>query len=140
MCVLAAHSETCQLVEEDENGKLSFVTPFHYQSQVIGATATTHNPARSRRLAQEISTLASSLPLSPSSSVFVRCDEERLDVMKVREVLAGVPPTAVQERNVLSLSPSLTAFIANLNFPQVHLNSFLIVNIVHHNLFSRYKI
>ena len=39
---------------------------------------------RSLRLAQEVTSLSTSLPLSPSSSVFVRCDEERLDVMKVR--------------------------------------------------------
>ncbi len=76
-------SETCELVEEDENGKLNFLTSFHYQSKVESSTSAVHNPARSRRLAQEISTLASSLPLSPSSSVFVRCDEERLDIMKV---------------------------------------------------------
>jgi len=38
---------------------------------------------KARRLAQEIATLSTSLPLSPSSSVFVQCDEERLDVMKV---------------------------------------------------------
>lgn len=38
---------------------------------------------RTRRLAQEIVTLSNSLPLSSSSSVFVRACEERLDVMKV---------------------------------------------------------
>lgn len=38
---------------------------------------------RTRRLAQEIVTLNNSLPLSSSSSVFVRACEERLDVMKV---------------------------------------------------------
>ncbi len=41
------------------------------------------NAARARRLAQEAVTLSTSLPLSASSSVFVRCDEERLDIMKV---------------------------------------------------------
>ena len=39
--------------------------------------------SRTRRLAQEMATLSNSLPLSLSSSVFVRCDEERLDVMQV---------------------------------------------------------
>lgn len=38
---------------------------------------------RLRRLAQEVVALNSSLPLSASSSVFVRASEERLDVMKV---------------------------------------------------------
>ncbi len=38
---------------------------------------------RSKRIAQELVTLSTSLPLSSSSSVFVRCDEDRIDVMKV---------------------------------------------------------
>jgi baculoviral IAP repeat-containing protein 6 len=38
---------------------------------------------RSKRIAQELVTLSNSLPLSSSSSVFVRCDEDRIDVMKV---------------------------------------------------------
>ncbi|KAI6202918.1 hypothetical protein M3Y94_00496400 [Aphelenchoides besseyi] len=38
---------------------------------------------RTRRLAQEIVTLSNSLPLSMSSSVFLRTADERLDVMKV---------------------------------------------------------
>lgn len=42
-----------------------------------------NSAARARRLAQEAVTLSTSLPLSSSSSVFVRCDEERLDIMKV---------------------------------------------------------
>lgn len=40
-------------------------------------------PARVKRLAQETVTLSTSLPLSYSSTVFVRCDTDRLDVMKV---------------------------------------------------------
>jgi baculoviral IAP repeat-containing protein 6 (apollon) len=44
---------------------------------------------RTRRLAQEIVSLSSSLPISASSSVFVRTSEERLDLMKVlRSLLA----------------------------------------------------
>lgn len=42
---------------------------------------------RTRRLAQELVTLSGSLPLSASSSVFVRAAEERLDVMKVISLL-----------------------------------------------------
>ncbi len=49
------------------------------------AAGEVNNAARARRLAQEAVTLSTSLPLSYSSSVFVRCDEERLDVMKVFE-------------------------------------------------------
>lgn len=37
---------------------------------------------RIKRLAQEYATIPSSLPLSPSSSVFVRTDSARLDIMK----------------------------------------------------------
>jgi hypothetical protein len=40
-----------------------------------------------RRLAQEAVTLSTSLPLSYSSSVFVRCDDDRLDIMKVSGLL-----------------------------------------------------
>lgn len=43
---------------------------------------------RARRLAQEAAALSNSLPLSASSSVFVRCDEERLDIMKVHHKLS----------------------------------------------------
>ena len=86
---LISLSDTYELTQEDENGKLSFTCPFHYQSQVEAAVSTMFlDASRARRLAQEISTLSTSLPLSPSSSVFVRCDEERLDVMKVRNFLS----------------------------------------------------
>lgn len=71
-------------MEENEYGTVRFHVPFHFQSRVQSATSSTQNAARSRRLAQEVATLSTSLPLSLSSSVFVRCDEERLDVMKVR--------------------------------------------------------
>ena len=69
------------MVQEDESG-LKFLVPHHYESNVKTAGDMT-NASRARRLAQEAVTLSTSLPLSASSSVFVRCDEERLDVMKV---------------------------------------------------------
>jgi baculoviral IAP repeat-containing protein 6 len=75
--------DTFQIVEEDENGKLSVLVPFHYENRLKPSQSSTYGPARARRLAQEVSALATSLPLSSSSSVFVRCDENRLDVMKV---------------------------------------------------------
>lgn len=71
------------MVSEDEDGKLMFKVNYHYMSQVKNASDT-NSAARSRRLAQEAVTLSTSLPLSSSSSVFVRCDEERLDIMKVK--------------------------------------------------------
>ena len=71
------------MIEEecDESSKVVFKIPYHY-SQRIEVTPTL-NQARSRRLAQEVTSLVSSLPLSISSSVFVRCDEDRMDIMKV---------------------------------------------------------
>ncbi|KAM4590981.1 dual E2 ubiquitin-conjugating enzyme/E3 ubiquitin-protein ligase BIRC6 [Odontesthes bonariensis] len=74
--------DTFEMVTEDEEGKLMFKVNYHYMSQVKNASDT-NSAARSRRLAQEAVTLSTSLPLSSSSSVFVRCDEERLDIMKV---------------------------------------------------------
>lgn len=71
------------MVSEDEDGKVMFKVNYHYMSQVKNASDT-NSAARSRRLAQEAVTLSTSLPLSSSSSVFVRCDEERLDIMKVK--------------------------------------------------------
>lgn len=55
-----------------------------------------NSAARARRLAQEAVTLSTSLPLSSSSSVFVRCDEERLDIMKVEKQLCPFPSSATQ--------------------------------------------
>lgn len=70
------------MVSEDDDGKLGFKVNYHYMSQVKNANDA-NSAARARRLAQEAVTLSTSLPLSSSSSVFVRCDEERLDIMKV---------------------------------------------------------
>ena len=75
--------DTFEMVSEDDDGNLVFKVSYHYMSQVKNASDA-NSAARARRLAQEAVTLSTSLPLSSSSSVFVRCDEERLDVMKVR--------------------------------------------------------
>ena len=78
-------TDTYEMVTEKDNGKLEMNVSYHFASTLRSAV-TSGDPgsaARARRLAQEISSLASSLPLSYSSSVFVRCDEERLDIMKV---------------------------------------------------------
>lgn len=74
--------DTFEMVSEDDDGKLGFKVNYHYMSQVKNANDA-NSAARARRLAQEAVTLSTSLPLSSSSSVFVRCDEERLDIMKV---------------------------------------------------------
>ncbi|XP_018120697.1 baculoviral IAP repeat-containing protein 6 isoform X4 [Xenopus laevis] len=74
--------DTFEMVSEDDAGKLVFKMNYHFMSQVKNASDA-NSAARARRLAQEAVTLSTSLPLSSSSSVFVRCDEERLDIMKV---------------------------------------------------------
>lgn len=60
--------------------------PFHYATSLNSVGSAGGGSAlgkRTRRLAQEIVSLSSSLPLSMNSSVFVRTSEERLDAMKV---------------------------------------------------------
>ena len=74
--------DTFPFVEETDGNHVHFKVPFHYASRLEGVSSSS-SPARARRLAQEVASLASSLPLTPNSSVFVRCDENRLDVMKV---------------------------------------------------------
>lgn len=73
--------DTYEMVVDEGNG-VQFMIPHHYENNVKAA-GDINNAARTRRLAQEAVTLSTSLPLSAGSSVFVRCDEERLDVMKV---------------------------------------------------------
>ncbi|EJD76030.1 ubiquitin-conjugating enzyme family protein [Loa loa] len=58
----------------------SFI-PYHYESSLSSVGTSSSMGKRTRRLAQEIVTLSNSLPLSSSSSVFVRACEERLDVL-----------------------------------------------------------
>ena len=79
--LLLCWAGTFTFVTEDNN-QLKFTTPYHFENIVRSAGSVTL-PSRARRLAQEVVTLSTSLPLSASSSVFVRCDEEHLDVMKV---------------------------------------------------------
>ena len=75
-------ADTYEMVTESDSGSIKFNLSHHYVSSVKTA-GDVSNAARARRLAQEAVTLSTSLPLSYNSSVFVRCDEERLDVMKV---------------------------------------------------------
>ena len=85
---------THKIVLEKADGKLEFDSGgYHFASSVRSAATNggSGGMVRARRLAQEVSSLATSLPLSFSSSVFVRCDKERLDVMKVRSVTPWGP-------------------------------------------------
>lgn len=69
------------MIVESDNG-FRFTVTHHFESNVR-MTGDRGHPARVKRLAQETVTLSTSLPLSYNSSVFVRCDSDRLDVMKV---------------------------------------------------------
>ncbi|KAG5670331.1 hypothetical protein PVAND_000606 [Polypedilum vanderplanki] len=73
--------DTYDMIVESENG-YRFTISHHFESNVRMSGDRGH-PARVKRLAQETVTLSTSLPLSFSSSVFVRCDTDRLDIMKV---------------------------------------------------------
>ncbi|XP_047144989.1 baculoviral IAP repeat-containing protein 6 isoform X2 [Hydra vulgaris] len=78
--------DTYEIITIKGNGILQFNVPFYYESTVRSAASTnndTSNSLRARRLAQEFATLSTSLPLSYSSTLFLRCDSERLDVIKV---------------------------------------------------------
>lgn len=74
--------DTFDMIVEAENNGYRFVVSHHFEKTVRMAGDRYH-PSRVKRLAQEAVTLSTSLPLSYSSSVFVRCDTDRLDVMKV---------------------------------------------------------
>ena len=69
-------------IVSDSSGAIKANIPYYYESS-LNELSNLNNANRAKRLAQETVTLSNSLPLSFSSSVFVRCDEERLDVMKV---------------------------------------------------------
>ncbi|XP_034239276.1 baculoviral IAP repeat-containing protein 6 isoform X4 [Thrips palmi] len=75
--------DTFEMVTENtETGGYQFAVSYHFESNLRSAGDRCH-PARVKRLAQETVTLSTSLPLSYSSSVYVRCDSDRLDIMKV---------------------------------------------------------
>jgi len=91
-CIKCRLSDTSKMVADESTG-VRFVVPHHYETNVKAA-GDISNAARARRLAQEAVTLSTSLPLSASSSVFVRCDEERLDVMKVTLIIRHTHTTS----------------------------------------------
>ncbi|XP_072169396.1 dual E2 ubiquitin-conjugating enzyme/E3 ubiquitin-protein ligase BIRC6-like [Diadema setosum] len=108
--------DTFQMVSEDSKGKVQFNVPHHYASNAKSVGNVT-NASRARRLAQEAVTLSTSLPLSASSSVFVRCDEERLDIMKV--LITGPSDTPY----------SNGCFEFDVYFPADYPNSPMLVNL-----------
>jgi baculoviral IAP repeat-containing protein 6 len=74
--------DTYSIITENDNGQFKANISYYYEA-TLNELSNLNNSNRAKRLAQETVTLSNSLPLSYSSSVFVRCDEERLDVMKV---------------------------------------------------------
>nr|XP_022908652.1 baculoviral IAP repeat-containing protein 6 isoform X2 [Onthophagus taurus] len=74
--------DTYEMIQELPEGGYKFVISHHFENNARSA-GDQSSPARVKRLAQETVTLVTSLPLSCSSSVFVRCDTDRLDIMKV---------------------------------------------------------
>ncbi|KAL6430648.1 hypothetical protein ACFW04_006912 [Cataglyphis niger] len=70
------------ITENPDDGGYKFTVSYHFESNMRAAGERSH-PTRVKRLAQEAVTLSTALPLSYSSSVFVRCDADRLDIMKV---------------------------------------------------------
>lgn len=70
------------MVEDTATGSVRF-TVTHLFEGSLRNLSTCVAPRRIKRLAQEAVTLSSSLPLSYSSSVFLRTDTDRLDIMKV---------------------------------------------------------
>lgn len=74
------------MIEEQPDGSIKFVISHHFEA-MAKATSEQSHPARVKRIAQETVTLSTSLPLSYSSSVFVRYDSSRLDIMKVRNLI-----------------------------------------------------
>ncbi len=61
---------------------LRFTVPFHFENDVL-ASGNSIDSKRMTRLALEIAALKTSLPLTVSSSVFIRCDTHRQDIMKM---------------------------------------------------------
>ena len=73
------------IINENSNGTYKAAIPYFYESS-LNESGNFNNPNRAKRLAQETVTISNSLPISYSSTVFARCDEERLDVMKVYKI------------------------------------------------------
>ncbi|XP_062126380.1 baculoviral IAP repeat-containing protein 6 isoform X3 [Drosophila sulfurigaster albostrigata] len=74
--------DTYDMIVESDNNSFRFVVAHHFE-KMVRLAGDRYHPSRVKRLAQEAVTLSTSLPLSYSSSVFVRCDTDRLDIMKV---------------------------------------------------------
>lgn len=63
----------------------------HYHHQIISNSAAIPPPAKTLRLSQELADLSSSLPCEYTNSIFVRCDKDRIDV--IRALIMGSKDT-----------------------------------------------
>lgn len=127
--------DTCCIVAEDENGQNVLHVPYHYGERVVTTSSAQMSATKARRLAQEIATLSTSLPLSPSSSVFVRCDEEQLDVMKVCTFENDDILCIYIHKQVLITGPADTpyangCFLCDVYFPVEYPNKPMLVNLI----------
>ncbi|CAF1366021.1 unnamed protein product, partial [Rotaria sordida] len=76
---------TCPItIENETNDKILFnkKLKYHYED-IVRDALTINSMQRIKRLAQEQITISTSLPLSFSSTIFVRSDENRMDIMKI---------------------------------------------------------
>ncbi len=94
------------IVEDEENSGIKFTVSHHYEGNVRSNFSRSF-PARLKRLAQESITLSTSLPIAYGSAIFVRCDSDRLDVMKVRTSL--FIPVCLLKNSSSSLSTNASA-------------------------------
>ncbi|CAF1018140.1 unnamed protein product [Rotaria sordida] len=71
-------------IENETNDKILFnkKLKYHYED-IVRDALTINSMQRIKRLAQEQITISTSLPLSFSSTIFVRSDENRMDIMKI---------------------------------------------------------
>ena len=76
---------TFSITIENESGEKVLFNKslkYHYED-IVRDALTINSMQRIKRLAQEQITISTSLPLSFSSTIFVRTDENRMDIMKV---------------------------------------------------------
>ena len=59
-----------------------FTVPYKFEV-IVRSSGPNCQPNRMKRLAQEVTTCKTSLPLTDGSSIFVRYDTDRIDIMKV---------------------------------------------------------
>ena len=73
-------ADSIEMIQNDSN-EFSFTIDYHYES-IARTNGTQGSATRIKRLAQEHASLPNSLPLSFSSSIFVRSDTSRMDMVK----------------------------------------------------------